>query len=166
MKVADTKKQVKRHIKRSIAANKFAILSVQGVPQHAGGNGLNYSYTVGLDRLGLPELFICGVIDNRILGMMLKNQAQAWIKEGKAEEVVRTDIVKRSDGDPTPMRSGMHPVNVGHMLFNYCAELKQRSSTNLRIWQMLYPDPANLLPGEEGYDTRYVQPRLAPAVSQ
>jgi hypothetical protein len=166
MKVADTKKQVKRHIKRSIAANKFAILSVTGVPQHAGGNGLNYSYTVGLSRLGMPELFICGVIDNRILGMMLKNQATAWIKEGKAEEVVRTDIVKRSDGDPTPMRSAMHPCNTYQMLNLYCAELKQRGGADLRIWQMLYPDPQNLLPGEEGYDTRYVQPRQAPAVTK
>lgn len=164
MKVADTKKQVKRHIKRSIAANKFAILSVSGVPQHAGGNGLNYSYTVGLSRLGMPELFICGVIDNRILGMMLKNQAEAWIREGKAGQEVRTDIVKRSDGDPTPMRSGMHPCNVYRMLTTYCAELTQRGGANLEIWQMLYPDPQNLLPGEEGYDARYVQPRQAPAV--
>lgn len=165
MKVASTTKQVKRHIKRSIAANKFAILSVNGVPQMTGGNGLNYSYTVGLSRLGYPELFICGVIPNEVLGGLLKRQANLWITEREATHGVRTDVVLRSDSkQDILMRSQTSLVHVGRALDQYCEQLRQRGGPKLQIAQLVYPDPNNLLPGEEGYDVRYLQPRLHPAV--
>ncbi|MND95579.1 hypothetical protein D3C80_878390 [compost metagenome] len=165
MKVASTNKQVKRHIKRSIAANKFAILSVTGVPQMGGGHGLNYSYTVGLSRLGYPELFICGKLPNEVFGGLLKRQANLWISEGKASHEVRTDVVLRGDAkQDILMRSQTMLVNVTQALNTYCEQLRQRGGPNLQIAQLCYPDPQNLLPGEEGYDIRYQQPRLTPAL--
>ncbi|MND14910.1 hypothetical protein D3C81_237450 [compost metagenome] len=165
MKVANTNKQVKRHIKRSIAANKFAILSVNGVPQMAGGTGLNYSYTVGLSRLGLPELFICGLIPNDVMGGLLKRQANLWIAEGVADYAVRTDVVLRGDvKQDILMRSQCIEISARAAVHQYCSELKQRGGPGLKMAQFLYPDPNNLLPGEEGYDQRYHQPRQTPVL--
>lgn len=155
MKVADNRKQLKRHIKRSIAGNGFAILSVSPPPVF-GANPVNYSYTVGLSLMGMPELFICGPIPNEVMGAILKNQAKAWVREGKASYEVRTDIVKSSEPDKT-MRSQVRLLNAPEAVEKYCVELKQRAPKGLYVAQVCYPDMANVLPGEAGYDTRYRQ---------
>lgn len=95
MKTADNRKQLKRHIKRSIAANGFAILSVNP-PALTNASPVNYSYTVGLSQRGIPELFICEPIPNTVMGAILKNQAKAWLREG-ANLAVRTGIVLASE---------------------------------------------------------------------
>lgn len=155
MKTADNRKQLKRHIKRSIANNGFAILSVNP-PDTPFGKAVNYSYTVGLSYKGLPELFICGPIPNEVMGAILKNQAKAWLREGVASYEVRTDIVKSSD--PTKvMRSGVRLLNGNEAVNNFCLELRQRAPKGLQVAQVMYPDMANVLPGEENYDTRYRQ---------
>jgi hypothetical protein len=155
MKVADNRKQLKRHIKRSIADSGFAILSVNPPPVF-GANPVNYSYTVGLAQKGLPELFICGPIPNSVMGAILKNQAQAWLRERVATYEVRTDIVKSTEPDKL-MRSSVRLLNAREAVEKYCVELRQRAPKGLYVAQVIYPDMANVLPGEEGYDTRYRQ---------
>jgi hypothetical protein len=155
MKIADNRKQLKRHIKRSIASNGFAILSVNPPPVF-GANPVNYSYTVGLSHKGLPELFICGPIPNSVMGAILKNQANAWLREKTATYEVRTDIVKSTEPDKL-MRSSVRLLNAPEAVEKYCVELRQRAPKGLYVAQVLYPDMANVLPGEEGYDTRYRQ---------
>lgn len=155
MKTADNRKQLKRHIKRSIASNGFAILSVNPPPVF-GANPVNYSYTVGLSHKGLPELFICGPIPNSVMGAILKNQANAWLREKTATYEVRTDIVKSTEPGKL-MRSSVRLLNAPEAVDKYCVELRQRAPKGLYVAQVLYPDMANVLPGEEGYDTRYRQ---------
>lgn len=155
MKTADNRKQLKRHIKRSIVSNGFAILSVSPPPLF-GSNPVNYSYTVGLALKGLPELFICGPIPNEVMGAILKNQAKAWLREGEATFDVRTDIVKSSEPGKL-MRSNVRLLNAPEAVNNYCVELRQRAPKGLRVAQVCYPDLANVLPGEPDYDTRYRQ---------
>jgi hypothetical protein len=155
MKVADNRKQLKRHIKRSIASNGFAILSVNPPPVF-GANPVNYSYTVGLSHKGLPELFICGPIPNSVMGAILKNQANAWLREKVASYEVRTDIVKSTAPDKV-MRSNTRLLHGEEAVTKYCVELKQRAGKGLQVAQVMYPDMANVLPGESDYDTRYRQ---------
>lgn len=154
MKTADNRKQIKRHIKRSTAANGFAILSVNP-PAVFGANPVNYSYTVGLHKAGLPELFICGPIPNGTMGAILKNQAKAWLREQRADLAVRTDIVLSTDH--TEMRSLTRLLHGQEAVTQYCVELRQRGGKGLQVAQVCYPDMANVLPGEDGYDTRYRQ---------
>lgn len=154
MKTADNRKQLKRHIKRSIAANGFAILSVNP-PALTNASPVNYSYTVGLSQRGMPELFICGPIPNTVMGAILKNQAKAWMREG-ANLAVRTGIVLASE-PVKPMRSKCRMLVTEEAVGEYCHELRQRGGKNLQIAQVCYPDAENRLPGEEGYDVRYRQ---------
>lgn len=155
MKTADNRKQLKRHIKRSIADNGFAILSVNPPPVF-GVNPVNYSYTVGLHRAGLPELFICGAIPNTVMGAILKNQANAWLRERRADLLVREDIVKSTEPGKV-LRSLTRLLHGEEAVTKYCVELKQRGGKGLQVAQVCYPDMANVLPGEDGYDTRYRQ---------
>lgn len=156
MKVADNRKQLKRHIKRSIADSGFAILSVNP-PQLGTAAPVNYSYTVGLSHKGLPELFICGAIPNTVMGAILKNQAKALLKDRDFPMMgVRTGIVVSTEPDKV-MRSSLRLLRTDHALRDYCVELRQRGGKDLKIVQVCYPDMANVLPGEAGYDTRYRQ---------
>lgn len=154
MKIADNRKQLKRHIKRSIASNGFAILSVNP-PQLTHSAPVNYSYTVGLSQKGLPELFICGPIPNSTMGAILKNQAKAWLREG-FDLSPRVGIVLATE-PVQPMRSKCRMLVTDEAVNEYCIELRQRGGKNLQIAQVCYPDAENRLPGEPGYDVRYRQ---------
>lgn len=154
MKIADNRKQLKRHIKRSIAANGFAILSVNP-PKLTTASSVNYSYTVGLSQRGMPELFICGPIPNEVMGAILKNQANVWMREG-ANLAVREGIVRSSE-PVKAMRSKCRMLITEEAVGEYCHELRQRGGKNLQIAQVCYPDAENRLPGEPGYDVRYRQ---------
>lgn len=116
------------------------------------GQTVGFTYTVGLD----PELLVIGLSPTRAHGV-IHSAVVAADEEWKAtpyETLVTSDVLAgmrvRFDGVPLEHRERL--CTLAHAWREWRGDREP-----FEALQIVWPDPAGLLPGEDGCDDRYVQ---------
>jgi hypothetical protein len=138
--------------------------SVVQVGGDKGGDAVfSFSYSVGLAKKNLPDLFILGSMDLRILSHMVNVIHGYWnqhgLTYGKIGGLVQGGLdvmvlpVTGDNAKKVAERCGMNPF-----YYEVFPEDNARSSDTAPFAQILWPDDNGVLPTEPEYDTLYYQP--------
>lgn len=119
-----------------------------GVFPTADSPGLPFTYTVGLARLGRPELIVYGLPPD-VAGHMLNVLADGPAPEPGADVIVWDALAVRCL-PVLPERRAEAEVNTARRLYG-----------DVDVWQVVFPDPAGRYPGEDGCEYDGVLPLLS-----
>lgn len=118
------------------------------------GEGTPFCYTIGLGRaVGCPEIFMSGLghfYSNVVLG--------AAYRQLQSGELVLADGIDWSaDADVWPRLTwkAVHPsqIRADHLAALLCIrDYWGEPRDDLRVFQLVFPDEAGVMPWEEGYD--------------
>lgn len=115
-----------------------------------------FGFTIGLTRtFGHPEAFVIG-LPPQVMFQMLENVAKAVAGGARFEPGVRTDVIlERLSCELRPVDAAWHDVFLEPLRMFYEAQ-------PLDVLQVVWPDRAGKLPGDDGYDTAFLarQPQL------
>lgn len=153
--------ETREFILAKVEEHGFAILS-GSVPQSNGAQ--QYAYTVGLTLQGWPELYIEGVLTHEVLGIILNRQIERFAEAGPAEGEY-FGVVPGADGK---LRSMLAPLVAQPVIEGRAHFLGWWQTLNpeydVALAQVLWPDPAGLLPTDEGFNhLGYLQEHRYPA---
>lgn len=144
-----------RRVHAVIASVGWDVIHV--LPTH--GDDAGFSYTVGLSARRHPEFLIAGSVPRPAKHSILNT-----IATRTAEQSTRYSHGQRLGG----VLSGYDVVIVEAMPSDpqYPVGLRPSVACNLygddvRVQQLVWPDPEGRYPWDAGYDTRYLQPVIA-----
>ena len=116
-----------------------------------------YSYTLGLSKLGFPDLII-DTRDGRTAHWML-NQIFVYLREKGFQEGTNTDLFQNPDGEDLPVF--LQQVEITPELKNeYIWEMhpfyqdypEYIGENGIRLAQVIWCDPEGRMPTQDGYD--------------
>lgn len=125
-----------------------------------GLGAFQFAYTLGLGEHGLPELLTTGVVPKETLSKLLRSQADLWLEQGLKMGIARNVVFESAPKGRKPrlMRSSTGLVEATRFLNAFAPDfIRQYGIGPHCVAQFYYPDPRNRLPGEQNYDTRYLQ---------
>lgn len=152
--MADNLDQILTQQGLHIAAHGWAVTAVLPAPGDA-----PYSYTAGLTAIGAPELVISGL--RHEIAHVLLNDAAQRVHDQEMTWCHRQRIADLLAGYDAVIIDG-----VAHDLLNPGTAHARYGSDQVRLQQIVWPDPDGQFPWEPGY--RYpttVQPLLNPATT-
>lgn len=137
--------QIYKNIKKTIAEQGWAIMHIfpsETTPA--------FSYTIGLLEKGLPDIIILGV-DGEVAHSLLHalydkiggDKAQDILFNGSVVEEVANMPLKLVEVDDKYISQYLIQAGVYYETYN------------IRVMQLLWPDPNGVFPDESGFDERY-----------
>lgn len=134
------------HITRSLADCGFATIEVGDPAGH-------FAYTIGFTELGHPEILMCGA-RGKVAHQLFWDLYRS-IKAGKRYN--SGDIDTELGNLPTAFRT-VNPDVTEDFCFQAVHWYKGTGKTPTFL-QLVMPDPAGLLPWQEGYDSKLMRPQ-------
>lgn len=161
LSVAELQAKLMRQHKANV--EKYDCSIVQVCDDKDGEVVISFAYSVGLAKKNMPDLFILGSRDARILSHMINAIHGHWKQHGltfgKIGGLVQGGLdimilpVTGDNAKVVAERCGMNPF-----YYEVFTEDYARASDTAPFAQILWPDANGVLPTEPDYDKRYYQP--------
>lgn len=118
-----------------------------------------FSYTVGLAKIGLPEILVTGLSDSPMGPLIIIIAEQVFKNKEAFNEGVYSGPLKLKDGNG--LRIALRKVSdLTHVQENYILGAVSRYGTGVQCMQLIWGDDKNVLPTEPGYNPSMQQPLL------
>lgn len=148
----------------------FTILAGGGIVE---GQMFNYVYTLGLVDKVIPEIILTADIPDFLVFRLLKfavdglESNKLIVPDGDDGLILTLGDFKTKKNESRFKLIRLDTVSSQHVLESYMPMVsyrftKERTEPN-GVYQLVVSDANNILPGEAGYDTDYIQPVLLEA---
>lgn len=145
---------IKKKIDDLIGSNGYAFIGVK-----ANEDNIGFTYTIGRSAVNKAELIMLGRVDpSRAQPILTSFLMGLKDDEDIALGVVESRVFGLPGGNGSGLRFEIVQVDTNIALDNYMQMVDDKyTRATVKVYQVIWPDDANQLPGEEGYQDIYGQ---------